>query len=334
MSFRFFQNCCSDPDLDDLPISELHELLDLVKYLAKCLDTKRQNIFEHFATVGPPTREKWYAQLLGDRKIAAYDVLDFAILLWIMVDVKRSFLPNYGEKENNTWQLDMSLRELLSQTFPQDKAPDTESSCWPYNFHAANLHHMGDFKIIWTERLQDHLVIDETSGTVEMRNYHHAGSWIAYTALISGARSHPSSWRGPCRVWLFCSRSTIVQASVGLIESVDEQRRTKVWHHYCVILRGRQSTHRSTGFLDVTAGNQPPNLNARESNWYEHWGQRLSMAKNIFDQTEPNTLSQWWHDTRNSSRRTTFWIGVLGVILAVTFGFVQSVVGIIQVVRS
>jgi Ni/Fe-hydrogenase subunit HybB-like protein len=58
------------------------------------------------------------------------------------------------------------------------------------------------------------------------------------------------------------------------------------------------------------------------------------MAKNIFDQTEPNTLSQWWHDTRDSSRRTTFWIAVVGVILAVIFDLVQSVTGILQVVRS
>jgi hypothetical protein len=91
-----------------------------------------------------------------------------------MVDVNRSLVPNYGEKENHNWEQDESLKDLLVRIFPRDKAPDSESSRWPYNFHAANLHHMGDFKIVWTERLQDHLVIDETSGTIELRVYHHA----------------------------------------------------------------------------------------------------------------------------------------------------------------
>ncbi|KEQ57614.1 uncharacterized protein M437DRAFT_10888, partial [Aureobasidium melanogenum CBS 110374] len=165
-------------------------------------------------------------------------------------------------------------------------------------FHAANLHHMGDFKIIWTERLQDHL------------------------------RHSRNAKLSSCRILdcLHCS-------DVG--SAFPSQFLEGTLQSLAVLLpKYNRASQRWIDREHVTAGNQPPNLNARESNWYEHWGQRLSMAKNIFDQTEPNTLSQWWHDTRNSSRRTTFWIGVLGVILAVTFGFVQSVVGIIQVVRS
>jgi Ni/Fe-hydrogenase subunit HybB-like protein len=83
----------------------------------------------------------------------------------------------------------------------------------------------------------------------------------------------------------------------------------------------------------VMAGQQQPALHARESRWYRYWGLRMSVAKNIFDQAEPNTLSQWWHDTRNSSRRTTFWIGALGILLAVFFGLIQSITGIIQSAR-
>jgi hypothetical protein len=174
LSFRFFRNHCSNPDLATLPISELSELLDLVEYLRQNLTIERQELFGAFATAVPSVRGAWYAQLPDDRKAEAYKVLDFAILLWIMVDVKRCFLENHGEGTINVWRSHMSLKDLLCQLFPRRTVPRTESSRWPYNFHAANLHHTGDFKIIWTERLQDHLVIDESSGTIAMRIYHHA----------------------------------------------------------------------------------------------------------------------------------------------------------------
>lgn len=141
-----------------------------MEYLKNNVEVERQKIFEKFATAVPSTRGEWYTELPDDRKDEADKVLDLAILLWIMVDVTRCFLENHGEETINVWEPQMSLKDLLCRIFPTKTVPCTESSRWPYNFHAANLHHMGDIKIIWTARLQDHLVIDETSGTI----YHHA----------------------------------------------------------------------------------------------------------------------------------------------------------------
>lgn len=162
-------------------------------YLRENLRICRGEIFKDFPTAIPHARGAWYDRLPHDRKEEAFKVLDFVIKLWLMVDVKRRFVENHGEEIMSVWEMNMSLEGLLHHIFPEEKVPDTESSRWPYNFHAANLHHMGDFKIIWTERLQDHLVIDETNSAITMRIYHH-GLVLECLQLSDVGKAFPSGF--------------------------------------------------------------------------------------------------------------------------------------------
>lgn len=55
------------------------------------------------------------------------------------------------------------------------------------------------------------------------------------------------------------------------------------------------------------------------------------MLKHVFDDAEPNTMSQWWYDRRKGPQWYTFWIAVVVLVLTIFFGVVQSVEGALQV---
>ncbi len=58
------------------------------------------------------------------------------------------------------------------------------------------------------------------------------------------------------------------------------------------------------------------------------------MLKQVYDEAQPKTLRQWWHDRRNGVQWYTFWITVLVLILTVLFGLIQSIEGGIQAYAS
>lgn len=64
------------------------------------------------------------------------------------------------------------------------------------------------------------------------------------------------------------------------------------------------------------------------------WRDRLVTLKQVFDEAQPKTLSQWWHDRRNGVQWYTFWVAVVVLVLTVFFGFIQSVEGALQVYTS
>lgn len=84
--------------------------------------------------------------------------------------------------------------------------------------------------------------------------------------------------------------------------------------------------------VDVEAGvaaNAPRNLDH-----FYYWRERLDAIQNHYDQTSPKKLRQWVHDRRDSNRFYTFWLAVTAIVLTLLFGLIQSVTGIIGVVKG
>lgn len=79
-----------------------------------------------------------------------------------------------------------------------------------------------------------------------------------------------------------------------------------------------------------------PNLRTddRQIENFHFWRERLVILKQVFDETEPSTLSQWWYDRRKGPQWYTFWVAVAVLVLTVFFGIVQSVEGAMQVYRA
>jgi CHASE1-domain containing sensor protein len=63
---------------------------------------------------------------------------------------------------------------------------------------------------------------------------------------------------------------------------------------------------------------------------FAFWRDRIVVLKQIFDEAEPSTLSQWWHDRRNGVQWYTFWVAIVVLILTLIFGLVQCIEGGIQ----
>ena len=79
-----------------------------------------------------------------------------------------------------------------------------------------------------------------------------------------------------------------------------------------------------------------PRLHAddRQIDNFYFWRERLSILKQVFDETEPSTLSQWWYDRRKGPQWCTFWVAIAVLALTVFFGIVQSIEGALQVYTS
>jgi hypothetical protein len=84
--------------------------------------------------------------------------------------------------------------------------------------------------------------------------------------------------------------------------------------------------------IDVEAAiscNTPRNLDH-----YHFWHDRLALIQQTFDNSKPDSMRQWLYDKRDSDKYYTFWFAVLAIVLTLVFGLVQSITGIIQVLRS
>ncbi|KAH8767658.1 hypothetical protein BGZ57DRAFT_988294 [Hyaloscypha finlandica] len=69
----------------------------------------------------------------------------------------------------------------------------------------------------------------------------------------------------------------------------------------------------------------------RQINNFAFWRDRLVVLKQVFDEAEPSTLSQWWCDRRNEVQWYTFWVAILVLVLTLVFGLVQCIEGAVQI---
>jgi hypothetical protein len=72
----------------------------------------------------------------------------------------------------------------------------------------------------------------------------------------------------------------------------------------------------------------------RQIEHFKFWHDRLAILKQVFDEAQPKTISQWWYDRRNGVQWYTFWVAVLVLALTIFFGVIQSVEGGLQVYIS
>lgn len=83
--------------------------------------------------------------------------------------------------------------------------------------------------------------------------------------------------------------------------------------------------------LDPKAGSYGPlKAPARQIDNFHYWRDRLIILKQTFDDSEPRTVSLWWHDDRKKVQWYTFWIAALVLLLTIVFGLIQSISGIVQ----
>jgi hypothetical protein len=72
------------------------------------------------------------------------------------------------------------------------------------------------------------------------------------------------------------------------------------------------------------------NSEDRQIERFRFWHDRLVILKQVFDDTEPSTVKQWWRDRRKRVQWYTFWVAAMVLALTVLFGVVQCVEGGLQ----
>ena len=73
---------------------------------------------------------------------------------------------------------------------------------------------------------------------------------------------------------------------------------------------------------------------ARQIARFHYWRDRLDIVKQVFEDAEPKTLSQWWNDRRKRVQWSTFWVAMLVLFLTILFGVIQSIEGALQVYKA
>lgn len=68
----------------------------------------------------------------------------------------------------------------------------------------------------------------------------------------------------------------------------------------------------------------------RHTNSFRYWKDRITLLKETFDESEPRSVSHWWHDDRKKVQWWTFWIAALVLLLTIIFGLIQSVTGVVS----
>lgn len=201
-----------------------------------------------------------------------------------------------------------SLRQHVAHFFAEPPVLCHERVKLEKSFTGPNLSRIAGLGIVWTDNLIDHLRMSDDDSKVHI--FHHA-------AFLECQRQSQKSLL-PAGV-----ATEALQTLALLFPTADTK--TKKWF----------SKAAATADLDgrvIQCGRLRSDRRQIEN--FKFWRDRLVTLKQVFDEAQPRTMSQWWNDRRNGVQWYTFWVAVLVLVLTILFGFIQSVEGALQVYAS
>ena len=227
--------------------------------------------------------------------------INLAARLWLTVSIG-SLQHAFNPGSTVSWN-DGKLSDTLQVAF-QYKNQLSDTVKLPKSFNAANLERIAGIEIVWTSNLADHLSLKDDDS--KMMVYHHASFLdlhkLSKTSIIPDDLID----------------ETLLTLAL-LLPSSDAKVQT--W------LRKKQKEL----CLDPNAGTYGPlNSAARQIENFHYWRDRLVILKQAFDESEPRSISIWWHDDRKKVQWYTFWVAALVLVLTIVFGIITSVSGVVQ----
>ncbi|KAE8442631.1 hypothetical protein EG329_002988 [Mollisiaceae sp. DMI_Dod_QoI] len=196
-----------------------------------------------------------------------------------------------------------SLSETLNCYYKQPSKA-VEFVKIPKIFNAVNLNQIAGIRICWTSNLLDHLKMTDDDKRVHI--FHH----------VSFLKLHQQTDSPVLSIDLI--EETINTMSLLLPQNDEASNR---WF---------EKKRRTFGLDPSAATNGHLNSASRRIDKFNYWGDRLSILKQAFDESEPKSVAQWWYDDRKRVQWYTFWIAALVLLLTIVFGSIQSVCSIIQ----
>ncbi|KAF4455853.1 hypothetical protein F53441_1885 [Fusarium austroafricanum] len=218
-----------------------------------------------------------------------------------------------------------SLKDFITERFESKPVLGHSKVKLDKIFNANNLGKIAGIEVVWTTNLADHLRLLKDDQAVAV--FHHASFLKRQQMLVTATPG-----REICDFDAGYSDTTLFSQ-----EFIDEtlntmallfprwDMETRAWYQTQASLRGLDTQLTEIGQLDA---------DKRQIEKFSFWHDRLVILKQVFDESRPSSLRQWWHDRRNGVQWYTFWVAILVFLLTVFFGLVQSVEGALQVYKA
>ncbi|CZR37436.1 uncharacterized protein FPRO_02304 [Fusarium proliferatum ET1] len=310
-----------DSSLLDLPLQQLTKTTIASEYWASPHQNQRLNSvdfdLQSFWTYY--SKECTRALHNGGRYVAMRshrDVVDCIRKLkrgMLRHDIKEELRENFTAlHDNEDEMLDNSIDLAASLLLMISFCSFTSSQLAKENvkmekiFTARNLCRIAGLDIVWTDNLVDHLRLTDDDCRVHV--FHHAS--FLHVQQQSADSLLPKGLA-----------DETLQTLALLFPSSDVE--TRKWFSKLDADIDRRAIQ--CGQLKT---------DHRQTEKFRFWNDRLVVLKQVFDEAQPKSLSQWWHDRRNGVQWYTFWVAVLVLVLTIFFGLVQSIEGALQVYAS
>ncbi|KAK3994429.1 hypothetical protein QBC44DRAFT_44267 [Cladorrhinum sp. PSN332] len=197
-----------------------------------------------------------------------------------------------------------TIRQFTRQQFDVPAELTCAGVKLPKLFNARNLQRIGGIKIKWTSDLSDHLrMVDDDER-------------VAIFAHPTFLMLHLTSGVFP---------DGFIDETIRTLKLLFPSSRPD-------LQRWMQSFPPDVDSKIATCGSLRTEL--RHIERFKFWRDRIVILKEVFDEAEPRTLSQWWWDRRKRVQWYTFWLAMLVLVLGTLFGIIQCTASVIQILRD
>lgn len=222
-------------------------------------------------------------QKVGDKSELLDASIDLSARLLTMTDIGRL---RYAVCRRNVlpWN-EGSLKELLEVHFNQPVTLDHDVKL-EKAFNAHSFRRITGFEVDWTDNLADHLRLDEDNRRLAI--FHHASFLKSQRRYCSTFMCiSPADWVSGLFPERFVEET--VQTLALFFPQLD--REITAW------LKKLPQTLNIDKDLTKCGRLRP---HARQIGNFKFWHDRLVMLKQVYDQSQPRTLSQLWYDRRDA----------------------------------
>ncbi|KAK0707007.1 hypothetical protein B0T26DRAFT_806648 [Lasiosphaeria miniovina] len=212
------------------------------------------------------------------------------------------------------WPDNLSLADVLQRHLSQPPPPAASQVSTAERFsdylNVVDMRKITGVRVLWTANLGEHLVSQDSCACL----FHHV-------AALKRIRDSV-----PCNAFLPPAFVDETLATINLLVPLEDGR-CNAWLGGEIARLGGEIAR--LGLDDQLIYRKAAN---RSKRGFVFWQDRLLAFSDAFDRARPSGLAQCWHDRRDMGRWWNYWLVVAGLGLAVLFGLVQSVTGILQVI--
>ncbi|KAH0543168.1 hypothetical protein FGG08_002513 [Glutinoglossum americanum] len=229
-----------------------------------------------------------HLQVISDgRDQLIKDIVTLATHLWLMTNVG-SMGSSIAIGQNTSscptfWRDDERLKDFINRKLPENTAVSGVTQL-PKSFNAANIEQIAGITIFWTSDLADHLSMTEDYTKVAI--FHHASFLRCHQKWNCSNHNDDSGFLKPELV------DETLRTLALLFPEYD--RNLSKWYR-------RQNTQNPLDYTAIECG--PLNSEQRQIENFKYWRHRLIILKQVFDDSEPKTVSQLWRDDQTLDQR-------------------------------